>query len=83
VTDPIVKDGVPSYIVYTVKGIDKRGPFDGLRRYKDFAALRVSLVSRWPGCNIPPIPPKKAVVRITKHRRAIWMRSLLRRGDSF
>ena len=62
VVDPTVKDGVQSYILYTVRGSDKRGNFEVLRRYKDFAALRTSLVSRWPGCNIPPLPPKKAVV---------------------
>lgn len=62
VVDPTVKEGVQSYILYTVRGADKRGNFEVLRRYKDFAALRASLVARWPGCNIPPLPPKKAVV---------------------
>ena len=44
-----------------LKGTDTNGAFDVLRRYRDFAALRRALINKWPGCYIPPIPPKKAV----------------------
>ena len=37
-----------------------------LRRYKDFYALRSAFVSKWPGCYIPPLPPKKALGNMGK-----------------
>jgi len=46
------------YVVYTVKGKDKEGDFEVVRRYKDFDKIRSVLVTRWPGCYIPPLPPK-------------------------
>lgn len=57
-----MKDGVQKYILYTVRGQDRKGTFEVLRRYSDFYALRTSLQTRWPGCFVPPIPPKKAMV---------------------
>ena len=62
VCDPIIKDGVQKYVVYTIKGIDKDGPFETYRRYSHFHNLREVLVKRWPGCFIPPIPEKKTLV---------------------
>ena len=53
------KEGISKYIIYTVKGVDREGPFDVFRRYSEFVVLREVLVQRWPGCFIPPIPPKK------------------------
>lgn len=44
-----------------VKGIDNDGSFEGLRRYNDFFNLWATLLQRWPGIFIPPIPPKKKV----------------------
>lgn len=62
VTDPIVKDGgMQKFIVYTVKGKDKDGPYEAFRRYSDFTYLRQALLNRWPGCYVPPIPPKKLI----------------------
>lgn len=62
-TDPIEKDsGVHKYIVYTIKGSDKDGLFETYRRYSDFNVLKKFLVKRWPGCYVPAIPEKKAVV---------------------
>jgi hypothetical protein len=58
----VIKDGVTSkYILYTIRGEDKDGVFDTLRRYSDFHTLREKMLARWPSCYIPPIPPKKAV----------------------
>lgn len=50
------------YIVYTIKGSDKDGVFETYRRYSDFNVLKKFLVKRWPGCFVPAIPEKKAVV---------------------
>lgn len=35
------------------------GKFEAIRRYSDFDTVRNSMVSRWPGCFVPPLPPKK------------------------
>ena len=50
-----------NFIVYTVKGYDSEGSFEGTRRYNDFYHLRSILIARMPGIYIPPIPPKKAI----------------------
>lgn len=55
-----MKDG-GKYIVYTISGTDKDGPFEVFRRYSDFDHFRAVLVLRWPGCFIPPIPSKKVM----------------------
>ena len=57
VGDPIIG----SHVQYMVKGIDNDGQFEGMRRYNDFFNLRATLLQRWPGIFIPPIPPKKKV----------------------
>jgi len=51
-------DSVGKFIVYNIRGKDKNGNFEILRRYNDFSALRTALVTRWPGIFIPPLPPK-------------------------
>ncbi|EAS02031.1 PX-SNX8-Mvp1p-like protein (macronuclear) [Tetrahymena thermophila SB210] len=62
VVDPIVKkEGVSQHVVYTVKGEDKLGTFEVIRRFSDFDGLRTYLQKRWPSCYIPPIPDKKSV----------------------
>ena len=53
------------HIAYEVKGEDKMGKFEGLRRYNEFHALREKLLARWPGIYIPQIPPKKAYVSLS------------------
>lgn len=60
VSDPVMKDG-GKYIVYTISGSDKDGPFEVFRRYSDFDNFRSVLILRWPGCFIPPIPSKKVI----------------------
>jgi hypothetical protein len=48
-------------IKYTVTGNDSEGKFECQRRYKEFDALHLSLLDRWPGCYVPAIPEKSAV----------------------
>lgn len=55
VSNPVKVSG---HIKYTVTGEDQDGQFEETRRYKEFFALRVVLVSRWPGIYIPAIPEK-------------------------
>ena len=55
VSDP-VKGG---HTTYTVRGRDNDGEFEGTRRYNDFHIVRDHLVKNWPGCYVPPVPPKK------------------------
>ncbi|CAD8135813.1 unnamed protein product [Paramecium octaurelia] len=62
VGDPIVKkDGLKNYVVYTLRGSDKDGQFEVLRRFNEFDCYRITLQIRWPGCYIPPLPIKKPV----------------------
>ena len=49
------------HITYLVSGVDNEGPFEVSRRYSDFYQFHNTLLLRWPGIYIPPIPPKKAV----------------------
>ncbi|CAD8077097.1 unnamed protein product [Paramecium sonneborni] len=62
VCDPIVKkDGLKNYVVYTLKGFDRDGNFEVVRRFNEFDCFRITLQIRWPGCYIPPLPIKKSV----------------------
>lgn len=54
----IVKQG---HVSYKIKGIDKNGELDIVRRYKEFYALRSVMRKRWVGFYIPGIPPKKPI----------------------
>ena len=56
---------ISGHIKYTVRGEDADGPFEEIRRFREFFALRNVLSQRWPGIYIPAIPEKKLVVRIT------------------
>ena len=64
VCDPVVHEGLNSYVSYTVKG--KLLSDYIIRRFSNFYALRQKLVERWPGIYIPNIPPKKAVGNLEK-----------------
>ncbi len=46
--------------IILTKGEDDEGSVDVYRRYSDFYNLRAFLLRKWPGCFIPPIPPKQA-----------------------
>ncbi|CAG9332460.1 unnamed protein product [Blepharisma stoltei] len=62
VINPVIKEErLGSHVNYTIMGQDSKGTFEACRRYKDFKALRDSLIDRWPGCFIPQIPPKQAI----------------------
>ena len=50
-----------SHIQYLVKGKDKQGPWEGVRRYSQFYELAEVLKHRWPGIYLPRLPPKKAI----------------------
>lgn len=50
------------HIVYTLIGEDKHGPFQILRRYKEFNLLRQVLFERFSGFYVPPIPSKRKMV---------------------
>lgn len=80
VTDPVNT----GHVVYTVKGRDEDGEFEGQRRYNDFYHIRNSLVNRWPGTFIPAIPSKKAVGnkddKYIEHRRHFLQRFLRKVG---
>lgn len=59
VSNPLMSGG---HIVYSVKGVDKQGTWEGQRRYNEFYVLHEALTRRWPGVFIPKVPPKKAIV---------------------
>ena len=46
---------------YKIKGVDKQGEFDIVRRFREFNTLRNVLRKRWAGFYIPGTPPKKPV----------------------
>jgi len=73
VCNPQVRDEkFTKHVVYTIKGTDKEGQFEVVRRYKDFDKIRSLLVIRWPGCYIPPLPPKSVTnmdVKFIEERR--------------
>jgi hypothetical protein len=52
-----------SHIEYLVRGVDRQGPWQGARRYNHFYILQEILMQRWPGINLPRLPPKKAIGR--------------------
>jgi len=62
---------ISKYAMYSVIGKDKNGDFEVLRRYSEFDQIRKLMIKRWPGCYIPPLPSKKAIVC----RPAIFIKS--------
>lgn len=66
-SDPKIQSGINKYTTYSVRGMDKHGQFDVVRRFSDFRLIRPLLISKWPGCYIPPLPPRKAIVNIIYH----------------
>ena len=49
------------HIVYTCKGCDEQGLWEGQRRFSEFFKLLEKLRESWPGIPIPQLPPKKAI----------------------
>lgn len=63
-TNPTIKDDrFTKHVCYTIIGEDSKGAFEAQRRYKEFNALQVLFNQQWPGCFIPQIPEKKAIVK--------------------
>jgi len=56
--NPQLRNG---HIVYTCKGCDNDGGWEGERRYNEFFKLAEKLEQRWPGIPIPQLPPKKTI----------------------
>jgi len=52
------EERLTKHTVYVIKGFDDQGVLEVSRRYSDFVKVRGVLVSRWPGCYIPPLPTK-------------------------
>jgi hypothetical protein len=69
VSDPVIKEETLSkHVVYTIRvtsrqGSDLHGSFEAQRRYSEFLLVRRRLIERWPGCYVPPIPPKQFMVK--------------------
>lgn len=81
---PLKPKGQDHY-VYTVFGVDKEGPFEVQRRFKEFYLLRQVLVTRFLGLYVPPIPPKKTMVSLSINhsvRRGTKTRRSSQRGTT-
>ncbi len=79
VCDPIIKDGLKNYVIYTIRIKNVDDPI--YRRYSDFFVLRSKLVERWPAVYIPNIPPKKVMVIFILPRVILKLKSLFREQD--
>ena len=66
----ITETSMGKHVTYGIKGEDRSGVFEIYRRYSDFFALREYFVHRWPGVFIPPVPPKKIIVRAMQGNKA-------------
>ena len=71
VSDPILIEGIKSYVQYKVTGELVKEPI--YRRFSDFYSLREKLVERWPGIYIPNLPPKLTMGNLEK--KVIEMRT--------
>jgi len=64
VRDPVKVGKVTKY---TVTGRDSKGEWTCQRRFNEFEALAKKMVERWPGCYIPSIPEKIALIIDTQN----------------
>ena len=71
VSDPLLVEGIKSYVQYKVTGDLVKEPI--YRRFSDFYSLREKLVERWPGLYIPNLPPKLTMGNLEK--KVIEMRT--------
>ena len=58
----IVEERLRKHVTYKITGEESNSKFEISRRYKEFRVLHRVLVQHWPGCFVPKIPKKKAVV---------------------
>jgi hypothetical protein len=56
--------GPSKHHAYRLRGSDHYGEIEIFRRYKEFDKQRAVFVDRYPGLYIPPLPPKKKIVKI-------------------
>jgi hypothetical protein len=59
----IVEERLRKHVVYKITGEENGNKFDVYRRYKEFRILHRVLTQIWPGCIVPKLPPKKAMVK--------------------
>jgi hypothetical protein len=59
----IIEERVRKHVNYKITGEENNGKFAVQRRYKEFRVFHKVLSQTWPGCVIPKLPPKKAVVK--------------------
>ena len=71
VSDPLLVEGIKSYVQYKVTGKLVKEPI--YRRFSDFYSLREKLVERWSGLYIPNLPPKLTMGNLEK--KVIEMRT--------
>ena len=72
--------------MYSCKGVDSQGNWEGIRRYNEFFVLYGKLEARWPGIPIPCLPPKKAIgnkdVKFINERR-FYLERFLKKMSPF
>ena len=56
----LVKSSTSDYHTYPIEGRDSLGEIQCSRRFNNFYVLRQTLVMRFPGLYIPPIPNKQS-----------------------
>lgn len=59
----IIEERVRKHVNYKITGEENAQKIEVNRRYKEFRIFHRILCQTWPGCIIPKIPPKKAMVK--------------------
>ena len=74
------------HIVYSCKGIDSQGTWEGDRRFNEFYKLHEKLEQRWLGIPIPQLPKKKAIgnkdIKFINERR-FYLERFLKKMSQF
>ncbi len=55
------EDPSKKFFTYLIRGEDRIGPFEVRRRFNEFFLVRETILKRWLGLYVPPVPEKKAV----------------------
>ena len=58
----IIEERIRKHVSYKITGEENNSKFEIYRRYKEFRILHKLLLCTWPGCFVPNLPPKKAMV---------------------
>ena len=59
----MIEERLRKHVTYKITGEENSNKFEIFRRYKEFKFLHKVLSQTWPGCLIPKLPKKKAVVK--------------------